>query len=892
MPPRFVAPLLSSHSRQTSSSSDISEVISVPSVKPSLEIQVEKPSLEQILPPPVHPARLSPIGASRPPSPSPGKLDTNALSPTLSPLSPPTVRPPTPLSTRRSPSPTPSTLRIPQVSVNGSPNPSYSPSKKQFQNDEEYTEEELRTMYEDEEIQRFLSVFHAQVNEVTLSEPQIPKSQRPSSPEVPQAIAVISPDGETLDESAKVIARLSPPAECQTPSAEIKITAPSTTSLVDSDYEDEESDSESDFEQDQDWVSFETKDAPPQPLPASDASTSQPELLNGSGKAGRRRSVKRERQPSLWLSEKAAEFVVRHLPDSRAIDARMRRGKGRPTKFTISRMRSTAQRTYLATYPVYVPLLLRLWDIARWIDWWKSARLCAIYWTLWYYNLLLPALLTYFTFQLIRHRLVPYPTLEQLQRRRLAAQQAEQFSDALADSESSAHGGKRIWKSAEGVGMGLAQSMAAACSSDNGLGLWTMWKIATGNISSGKPARKEKGKERATVAGLADHNPGLKSEEDEEDEVLTRRQAKDAADWRRIPLIIGDEWADIHERVKNIVLWRRPDASKKYTLILAMLTLVVTFLPAQYLAKAVYGGLGALFWFVIPVLCAMSRKQRQRIPPPFYDVPTDAEYAMEIIGMRLAQGKSVVPAKQKGFYRGRNKSKASISTIASKLKHSASQVSINSPVGLSPKASPDSPAMMSSTLSPTTIIDSPGEITNSPAETIKRVELSHQRAGSDSSQERKKSKFHRLVDGVQEMAQKADQRIRDLPSQNQVFTAHYKHLPGIITLNTDDLQFTPLLSNRERIKIELDSIRGVKKAGRFKGLTIRYMALVPARRNEKGELEAIIGAPPVDYGETRDEGSERLVASTELEVKFNWVGGRDELFARIVGSRGTQWISV
>lgn len=68
--------------------------------------------------------------------------------------------------------------------------------------------------------------------------------------------------------------------------------------------------------------------------------------------------------------------------------------------------------------------------------------------------------------------------------------------------------------------------------------------------------------------------------------------------------------------------------------------------PVQYLAKGTYAGLGFVYWFLIPTLCAMTRKQRALLPAPLFDIPTDAEYAMEIIARRLKLGHSITPDKK------------------------------------------------------------------------------------------------------------------------------------------------------------------------------------------------------------------------------------------------------
>jgi hypothetical protein len=70
------------------------------------------------------------------------------------------------------------------------------------------------------------------------------------------------------------------------------------------------------------------------------------------------------------------------------------------------------------------------------------------------------------------------------------------------------------------------------------------------------------------------------------------------------------------------------------------------------------------------------------------------------------------------------------------------------------------------------------------------------------------------------------------------------------------------MSTNPKFVIQLNDIRGVKKAGLLKGLYIRSV-------------------------ETPDGGERR-----EREDKYLWVGARDELFARLVGSEGRRWLKV
>lgn len=92
------------------------------------------------------------------------------------------------------------------------------------------------------------------------------------------------------------------------------------------------------------------------------------------------------------------------------------------------------------------------------------------------------------------------------------------------------------------------------------------------------------------------------------------------------------------------------------------------------------------------------------------------------------------------------------------------------------------------------------------------------------------------------------------------FPAHGKAGPGLITVTSSTLYFTPLISASAIITIPFSDLRGIKKTGILKGLSIRW---------------------------TETEG-----ASTEKEEKFMWVGDRDELFARLIGPGGRRWLKV
>ncbi len=90
---------------------------------------------------------------------------------------------------------------------------------------------------------------------------------------------------------------------------------------------------------------------------------------------------------------------------------------------------------------------------------------------------------------------------------------------------------------------------------------------------------------------------------------------------------------------------------------------ILGLLPARYLVRLVGLVVGGTFWHVIPIVVAIPASERRRyvvsnimthffvltmpassIPPPFSFVPSDTEYAMELISQRVARG---LPVKAK-----------------------------------------------------------------------------------------------------------------------------------------------------------------------------------------------------------------------------------------------------
>ncbi|RDB28719.1 hypothetical protein Hypma_015536 [Hypsizygus marmoreus] len=462
-----------------------------------------------------------------------------------------------------------------------------------------------------------------------------------------------------------------------------------------------------------------------------------------------------------------------------------------PPAFTLNRLRLTAQRLYLAVQPLYIPFLCRMADLATWKDMKISSIYCVIYWITWYHNLLLPCLLLCILYSLLRRRIFPYPSLSELRELRYQISRANEFGDQIS---------ARLGGSA--------------------LGVKDMWRIL--KVLSKTP--KNKGRSSAKENGISDSSEDSKDTlpASEDATVLDDSQdAQDVQDLKRLGLHLLSELADFHERIINIFIWRSPPSSCVYGVAVFLLFFVTLCLPAKYLAKLAYFIGGVLFWHITPVIAALPPAEYSRLPPPFHDVPTNAEYAMQLISQRMAAGLAIKPKNKKnGKGHGRT------------------------------------PSVQNSDATPT----------KSPSVDWKKWgERAAMGKTWASGGERLMSRQQDITEWPPSsslVSQPAAAIARPgKPAENHTFPAQHTSSPGLITVTDTALFFTPLMSLEPKFVLPLSDIRGVKKVGLLKGLQICIVQTVEGVKQEK-------------------------------EEKFLWVGGRDELFARLMGADGRRWMKV
>ncbi|KAJ7487588.1 hypothetical protein B0H11DRAFT_1805241 [Mycena galericulata] len=457
--------------------------------------------------------------------------------------------------------------------------------------------------------------------------------------------------------------------------------------------------------------------------------------------------------------------------------------------FTLGRLRLTTQRLYLAIQPTYGPFFASLLHLATWKKRQESAIYCIIFWTLWYYDLLLPCLFLRIIYSLARRKIFSYPTLTELRAHRQEIDRANEFGDELSTrfSASSSLGMKELWR---------------------------LFKVFNKSKKTKvKKLAKDKTNQDPPESAVDDHD----HEQDMSTVLDSEKENPEESDVKRAVLQSLTEIADLHERVKNIFIWRRPASSKTYGIVLILLFMITLFLPAKYLAKLTYFVGGFLFWHITPVIAALTPVERARFPPAFADVPTDAEYAMELISQRVAAGLDVRPARWSRNKHREKKEQEGGMAESEVVQRQGSQMK-DKDVNWKKWGERAAVGMTW-------------------AEDGKRIFTAGQwpqnttRAGS--------TEAYSSV-------------------ETHTFPAQHTSAPGLITLTTDALFFTPLMASTAKLAIPLTSLRGVKKkSSMFTALVITWVDV---------------------------EGNGR-------EEKFRWVGGRDELFLRLVGAAdGKRWI--
>lgn len=441
---------------------------------------------------------------------------------------------------------------------------------------------------------------------------------------------------------------------------------------------------------------------------------------------------------SSWSEHIAIKYVLPALPPM----------PHPPPPFALKRLKLTSQRFFLAVVPPYQTFFLSMADLALWKDPQRSGIRCAAFWGLWLYDLLLPALIFRILWEMLSRRLLPYPTLESLQMRRKDSERAREFGDEVLERLSAPSMGPKdifqLFKTHKSAAKSKIKSLAKDTEA-----LQTSF---TGDI----------GEDEAV--------PVLDDDTQEEQDI------------KREFLHLLNTVADIHERIKNVFIWRRPAVSRRYAIILVVVACCTLIIPAHYLAKLIYGGCGILFWHVIPVLAALPPGARARLPGPLADAPTDADYAIEIITQRIARGEEIKPLRKprSSSARANSANEADLSAISSPDTSSRNQMQTNDGVDWKKWGS----------------------------------RVAHGKLLLSEGKQRLSSRQVNTV-GLTYAT------LRD--EETHTYPAHHTSAPGLITLTATTVYFTTLASQQAKIIIPRETLCGVKKTGLMKGLLISWV---------------------------------------------------------------------
>ncbi|KAH9849733.1 hypothetical protein C2E23DRAFT_838267 [Lenzites betulinus] len=434
-----------------------------------------------------------------------------------------------------------------------------------------------------------------------------------------------------------------------------------------------------------------------------------------------------------------------------------------PPEFSLGRLKHTTQRLYVVLEPLFSLSILPLLKLATWQNTRKSFVYCALYWVLWYHGMLLSALLMSVLYSLTRRKLHPYPSLDELRAHRSRIERSHTFGAMLS----------------------------ARLTASPALGVQDMWHLFKDYKETRrlKKAAKADGKKPEQLDVQQDDDAAsvhsVASEHIVDEHEAEVKHERDDEDMKRLGLFLLGEVADLLERVKNIFLWRNPSASVFYGAVLFG-WLILCLLPAQYLSRAVGFAVGGFFWHIIPILAVIPKSERSRIPPLLSQVPTDAEYAMDLISQRVARGLPVRPKRRK---RHHESSEAGVAQTAT--------------------AADDEPEQRSTSVDWNKWGD--------------RLASTKERSGEiknilkDGQWKQAESWKTALTPLVVTPQNGSETRI-----ETHTFPAQLKQHPGLITLTPTTLFFTPLLSSRAALSIPLADVVRVKRAALMKGIDIAY----------------------------------------------------------------------
>lgn len=230
------------------------------------------------------------------------------------------------------------------------------------------------------------------------------------------------------------------------------------------------------------------------------------------------------------------------------------------------------------------------------------------------------------------------------------------------------------------------------------------------------------------------------------------------------------------------------------------------------------------------------------IAPLLKDVPTDADYAMDLISQRIARGQDIKPLRRRLRDEAPSPSSMSVDSFEAFVEEKGPA---------KPKTKLKKGVAMMTTLAAEGAKMVTGEPVSFPSKT--HFFANSGLVPSQCIRTRGcQGGYWRYAQYVSRLLQTSDtETLAAYPSQ-------YGKNPGVISLTSTTFFFTTLMSSHAKVTVPLDQITGIKK-GFSKAISL--------------QIKDMDGTGP------------------RVE-RFLWVYERDDLFARLVGIGGRKWLNV
>jgi len=296
---------------------------------------------------------------------------------------------------------------------------------------------------------------------------------------------------------------------------------------------------------------------------------------------------------------------------------------------SMSQLKAQASRCYVAILPELWHFISgnHLSNIYRWENPRRTAFYLFTYYLLWAMDMIPSFIVAYGLYLLINRQLNP-PTISQLrqevnQRHQLGQQTETMESQGYFDMK-----GGSVTKVVLGNSMVFAGVALGSNLPDKG-------KLANGHGSSSShtlPKKSDKAKSANDHGSSSSHTLPKKSDY----RGLYSFSRSLYSDYGQEIQIMLADLADIGEKIRNLYLWRRPRACWRTSFMLVGILLYTMVISQKWLVKNFLGWLGIEFFFLLGF--TDKHPQFRKILNPIwlilYDIPTDSEFALQVLQER------------------------------------------------------------------------------------------------------------------------------------------------------------------------------------------------------------------------------------------------------------------